>query len=114
MEEGGSPIGEKDSTYGRLLTLLAVVRYQQNRKLTRHDVARIHRVLVLNEAKAIHQLDLSDIPGAMGREMGLNISLGRYNPETIVRTQSFLGRVVKQCAPMRQSSEHRRAGGIRT
>jgi len=43
----------------------------------RHNVARIHRILVLNEAKAIHQLDLSDIPGAMGREMSLNIGLGR-------------------------------------
>ena len=45
-------------------------------KLTRNDVARVHRVLVLDEAEAIHELDLGDLASAMGREMGLDIGLG--------------------------------------
>lgn len=44
---------------------------------TRHNIARVHGILVLNEAEAIHQLDLSDLSSAMGRKMGLDISLGR-------------------------------------
>lgn len=33
--------------------------------------------LVLDETKAIHQLDLGDLASSMGIEMGLNIALGR-------------------------------------
>lgn len=47
-------------------------------QLTRDDVAGIHGVLVLDETKAIHQLDLSDLTSAMGGEMSLNIGLGSF------------------------------------
>jgi hypothetical protein len=43
----------------------------------RDDVARIHGVFVLNEAKAVHELDLGDLAGSMGGEVLLNFSLGR-------------------------------------
>ena len=46
------------------------------RKLTRDDVAGIHGVLVLDEAEAVHELDLGDLASAMGLEMSLNFSLG--------------------------------------
>lgn len=44
--------------------------------LTGHNVTGIHRILVLDEAEPVHELDLSDFAGAMGREMGLDVSLG--------------------------------------
>lgn len=43
---------------------------------TGHDVAGIHGVLVLNEAEAIHKLNLGNLARAMGVEMILNIGLG--------------------------------------
>lgn len=48
-------------------------------RLTWHDITRIHRVFVLNEAKAIHELDLGDLASAMGVEVVLNIGLGSYS-----------------------------------
>lgn len=47
-------------------------------QLTRNDIASIHCVAVLDEAEAIHELDLSDLTGAMGLEVVLNIGLGSY------------------------------------
>lgn len=44
-----------------------------------NDIARIHRILVLDEAEAIHELDLCDLSGAMGRKVRLDISLGSYS-----------------------------------
>jgi hypothetical protein len=46
------------------------------RRLTRDDVTRVHCVLVLNEAKAVHELDLGDFTGAMSLEVGLDFGLG--------------------------------------
>lgn len=46
--------------------------------LTRDNIARVHVVLVLDEAKAIHELDLGNLAGAMGVEVVLNIGLGSY------------------------------------
>lgn len=43
---------------------------------TWNNVARIHGVLVLDEPKAVHEFDLGNIPGAMGRKVVLNIGLG--------------------------------------
>ena len=43
---------------------------------TGHDVTRVHRIFVLDEAKAIHQLDLGNLAGATGVEVVLNIGLG--------------------------------------
>jgi len=43
---------------------------------TWHDIARVHGILVLDEAEAIHQLDLGDFTGAMSVEVVLNIGLG--------------------------------------
>ena len=45
-------------------------------KLTRNDVTRVHGILVLDEAKAVHQFDLSDLTGAMGLEVALDFCLG--------------------------------------
>jgi hypothetical protein len=45
-------------------------------RLTRNNVSGIHRVLVFDEAEAIHQLDLGDLPGAMSRKMSLDVGLG--------------------------------------
>ena len=47
--------------------------------LTRHDIARIHSILVLDKAEAIHKLNFGDLAGAMGVEVVLNIGLGSYN-----------------------------------
>ncbi len=44
--------------------------------LTRYDIARIHSILVLDKAEAIHELDLGNLAGAMGVEMVLDIGLG--------------------------------------
>jgi hypothetical protein len=46
---------------------------------TRHDIARVHRIFVLDEAKAVHKLDLGDLASAMGVEVVLNIGLGSYS-----------------------------------
>jgi len=47
-------------------------------RLTRDDISRVHRVLVLDEAEAIHQLDLGDLSRAMGRKVSLDIGLGGW------------------------------------
>lgn len=46
---------------------------------TRDNVARIHGVFVLDEAEAIHELDLGNLAGAMCVEVVLNIGLGSYS-----------------------------------
>ena len=46
---------------------------------TRHDVTRVHCIFVLDEAKAVHELDLGDLASAMGVEVVLNIGLGSYS-----------------------------------
>ena len=43
---------------------------------TRDHISRIHGVLVLDEAEAVHELNFHDLPGAMGVEVVLNIGLG--------------------------------------
>lgn len=45
-------------------------------KHTRNYIASIHRILVLDETKAVHELDLGDLAGAMSVEVGFNISFG--------------------------------------
>lgn len=45
-------------------------------RLTRNDISGIHGILVLDEAEAIHELDLGDLASAMGRKVGFNIGLG--------------------------------------
>lgn len=83
--EGGHQEGSK--TYGRLLrrgqSMLAngaAAKEQSWRgmTLTRNDVTGIHGVLVLDEAKAVHQLDLGDFTSSMGRKMSLDILLGDW------------------------------------
>lgn len=43
---------------------------------SRNDVTRIHRVFVLDEAEAVHELDLCDLAGAVSLKVGLDIGLG--------------------------------------
>lgn len=45
-------------------------------RLTRDDVSGIHRILVLDEAEAVHQLHLCNFSGAMSRKVSLDIGLG--------------------------------------
>jgi len=45
-------------------------------RLTWNDVTRVHGIFVLNEAKAVHQLDLSDLAGAMGLKVCLDVRFG--------------------------------------
>lgn len=49
---------------------------EEKGRLTRNDVSGIHRILVFDEAKAVHQLDLGDFSGAMSRKVSLDIGLG--------------------------------------
>jgi hypothetical protein len=42
---------------------------------SRHDITRIHGVLVLDETEAVHELDLGDLASSMGGEMLLNVTL---------------------------------------
>ncbi len=49
---------------------------EQESKRTRYDIPGIHGILVLDEAKAIHELDLGDLTRAMGRKVSLDIGLG--------------------------------------
>ena len=48
----------------------------QDGRLTWNDVARIHRIFVLDKAEAIHELDFGNLARAMGVEVVLNIGLG--------------------------------------
>jgi len=45
--------------------------------LTWDDIPGVHGVLILNEAEAVHNLDLCDLAGAMLGEMSLDVGLGR-------------------------------------
>jgi hypothetical protein len=53
------------------------VRGGEGRTEGRDDVASVHGIFVLDEAKAVHELDLSDFAGSMCREVLLHFSLGR-------------------------------------
>lgn len=44
---------------------------------TGNDIAGIHSILVFDESKSVHELDLRDLPSAMGVEVSFNIGLGR-------------------------------------
>ena len=46
--------------------------------LTRNDITGIHGILVFDESKAIHELDLGDLSSPMSVEMGLDVSFGSY------------------------------------
>jgi hypothetical protein len=47
-------------------------------RLTWNHIPGVHGILVLNETKAIHELDLGDLTGTVGREVRLDIGLGRW------------------------------------
>ncbi len=49
---------------------------------TGNHIAGIHSILVFDESKTIHELDLGNLSGAMAREVIFNIGLGSY--ETLV------------------------------
>ena len=51
---------------------------ESRRILTWDHVPGIQGVLVLDEAEAVHQLDLSDLPGAMFSKVGLDVGLGGF------------------------------------
>lgn len=57
--------------------MLAVVQVDHSMKgLTRHDITGIHGIFILDEAEAIHQLDLSDLARSMGAEVLFDILFG--------------------------------------
>jgi hypothetical protein len=43
---------------------------------TRYDVTGIHSIFILDEAEAVHQLDLRNLTGAMGTEVFLDVLFG--------------------------------------
>lgn len=45
---------------------------------TRDNVARVHRIFVLNESEAIHELNLGDLASAMGGKVSLNIGFSSW------------------------------------
>lgn len=42
-------------------------------RLTRDDITSVHRVLVFNKAKAVHELDVDNLPSAMGSKVVCDI-----------------------------------------
>ena len=58
--------------------MVVQISYCKAKRLTWYHVTRIHGILVLDEAEAIHELDLHDLPGTMGVEVILDIGLGSY------------------------------------
>lgn len=63
-------------TNGKLATLVSEGHVIGVIERTWHNVTRIHRVLILDEAETVHQLHLCDVSGAMLCEMRLDIGLG--------------------------------------
>lgn len=66
-------------TYGKLFNML--VRWTNTewlRDLTWYDISSIHHIFIFNKAKAIHEFDLLDSTGAMGREMILDLLFGDW------------------------------------
>lgn len=49
--------------------------------LTWNDIPGIHGILVFNESKAAHELDLGDLTSTMSGKMGLDICLRRCEDE---------------------------------
>ena len=52
-------------------------------QLTWNDVLRVHGIIILNEAEAIHELDLGDVASPF-LEMILDIFLGDCGPQVVV------------------------------
>lgn len=64
-------------TYGKLDRSLALsVKDIDRAKLTWNNIASIHSILILNEAEAVHELNLCDLASSMSLEVSLNICLG--------------------------------------
>lgn len=58
------------------------------------DITGIQRVGVLDEGKAAHHLDLCDVPGAMSREVVLEVRLGSFqkvNPRFLSQPEGHPG-----------------------
>jgi hypothetical protein len=47
-------------------------------KLTWNNIPSIHGIFILDESKAIHQLDLGDLARFVGSKVGFNIGLGGW------------------------------------
>lgn len=60
------------------------------------DVTRVHHVLVLDEAEAVHELDLGDLAGAMGAKVARDILLGGLSGQVaqIEPCRGYLGHCV--------------------
>jgi hypothetical protein len=48
----------------------------RDKRLTGNDVACVHAVFVLDEAEAVHELDLGDLTSSMAGEVVLDVGLG--------------------------------------
>jgi hypothetical protein len=73
----GSRMVPGSFTYGKLCGGSALkVASRERGSLTRNDITSIHCVLILNEAEAIHELDLGDLTSAMCLEVSLDVCLG--------------------------------------
>lgn len=69
----------------RVLAMVHGWKRERERKPTWNDIPGIHGVLVLDETEAVHKLDLGNLSGAMGREVRLNIGLGRWGGRQCLR-----------------------------
>lgn len=86
---GGNAVGSPglSKTYGKLAKLLAHAQSGKSGRWqhTWDDVTGIHWILVLNEAKAVHDLDLLNNSGAVSGEVVLDIFLGSCTPQRQLR-----------------------------
>lgn len=68
--------------------------------LTRNDITGIHGIIVFDESKAVHKLDLGDLSSAVGFEMRLDISLGSYSEVRKVNLASTRSRLEAIATPV--------------
>jgi hypothetical protein len=81
-------------------------------KHTWNDITGVLGVLPLDEAKAVHQLDLRDLASAMFQEQGLDVGLGGFAWVVSIRKQSVFSPLpfFPSSRPWRRVPEGRRPG----
>lgn len=53
-------------------------------QLTRNNIAGVHGILVLDETKAVHELDFGNLAGSVSRKVGFHVGLGCFAGVSIV------------------------------
>jgi len=57
-------------------------------QLTWNDVLRVHGIIILNEAKPIHELNFGDVPSPVGLEMLLDLLLRDWAAQSQLSAES--------------------------